>query len=73
VGQPAHLAAKAQGDHSRPATRETPEDVYGRDVPLDPCAMVNADLREPQSPAVQSNAPRYHVCSSGPRLSSMWL
>jgi len=61
VGRPAYLVAKANGDHSMPGTRATPEDVYGKDGLQDPRDTVNADLRQVQLPAVQSNTPRYHV------------
>jgi hypothetical protein len=52
VGHPAYLVAKANGDHSMPGTRATPEDVYGKDGLQDPRDMVNADLRQVQLPAV---------------------
>ena len=57
-GHPTYLAAKANGDHSLSGTRRTAEDVYARVPPPDPCATVNAGLREAQFPAVQVDAPR---------------
>ncbi len=57
LGQPANLAAKANGENRMPVKRETLEGVYGA-VLQDPRDMAKAELPEPQSPAMQRNVLR---------------